>query len=180
MGTPARAHAPLILVVDDDHDTADVLCMLLKLWGYRPVVAYDGDAALRAAQGQPLAAAVIDLAMPGLDGCQLVRYLRAFPECDGTLLIAATGYGRDEDRRRCRESGFHHHLLKPYNPLELRRLLPPGLAAADLPGCGGWAPGACGHGIVAGASLPLAGTRGAQGGERGRAGSRASAPRPEG
>jgi CheY-like chemotaxis protein len=124
MGTPALVSAPRVLVVDDDHAVADMLATLLGLWGYRPVVAYDADTALLAAQGQRFAAAVIDLAMPGLDGFRLTRYLRAFPECDGAVFIAATGCGRDEDRQRCREVGFHHHLLKPFAPLDLQRLLP--------------------------------------------------------
>jgi CheY-like chemotaxis protein len=124
MSIPAPATAPRVLVVDDDHSAADTLATHLGLWGYWPVVAYDGDPALLAAQGQRLVAAVIDLAMPGLDGYRLARFLRAFPECDGTLFIAATGCGREEDRQRCREVGFHHHLLKPFGPLELQRLLP--------------------------------------------------------
>jgi CheY-like chemotaxis protein len=124
MSAPVLGNAPRVLVVDDDHGTADTLATHLQLWGYCPVVAYDADAALLAAQGQCFVAAIIDLAMPGLDGFRLTRYLRAFPECDGAVFIAATGCGRDEDRQRCREVGFHHHLLKPFDPLELRRLLP--------------------------------------------------------
>jgi CheY-like chemotaxis protein len=124
MGTPAHASAPRVLVVDDDHGNADTMATLLELWGYWPVVAYDGDAALQAAQGQRFVAAVIDLAMPGLDGYRLARYLRAFAECDGAVFIAATGCGRDEDRQRCLGVGFHHHLLKPFGALDLQRVLP--------------------------------------------------------
>jgi CheY-like chemotaxis protein len=118
------AIAPRVLVVDDDQATADLLAIILRLWGYWPVVAYDADTALQAVQGQRFAAAVIDLVMPGFDGYRLARYLRAFPEFDGAVFIAATGCGRDEDRHRCREVGFHHHLLKPFGALDLQRLLP--------------------------------------------------------
>jgi two-component system CheB/CheR fusion protein len=114
------------LVVDDDHDAADSLALLQGLWRYRAVVAYDGAAALEAAQSGPFVAALIDLGLPGMDGYELVRCLRALPQWDGALLVAATGYGREADRQRCREAGFHHHLLKPFDLLELRRLLPVG------------------------------------------------------
>jgi CheY-like chemotaxis protein len=90
------------------------------------VVAYDGDTALAAAAAGPVAAALIDLALPGMDGYALVSRLRGMPQLSGAVLIAATGYGREEDRRRCLEEGFHHHLLKPYDLMELRRLLPLG------------------------------------------------------
>jgi CheY-like chemotaxis protein len=124
MDTAAPATPLPVLVVDDSRDTADFLALVLELWGYRPAVAYDGAAALRAARSGPFAAALIDLAMPGLNGYRLARCLRALPHWGGTVLIAATGYVHEEHRRRCREAGFHHHLPKPFHLLELRRLLP--------------------------------------------------------
>jgi CheY-like chemotaxis protein len=114
-------------VVDDNRDAADSLALLVQLWGYRPVVAYDGQAAvdaLAAAADAPVAA-LIDLGLPRLDGYEVARRLRTDPRCDGMVLIAVTGYGREEDRRLCREAGFDHHVLKPSDPQELRRLLPP-------------------------------------------------------
>jgi CheY-like chemotaxis protein len=126
MVTKALSIPRPVLVVDDSRDTAYCLAVLLELWGYRPVVAHNGAAALVAAQAECFVAAVIDLAMPGLNGYELVRRLRALPQWGGTLLIAATSYGEEEYRRRCREAGFHHHLSKPYDLLELRRLLPLG------------------------------------------------------
>jgi CheY-like chemotaxis protein len=113
-----------VLVVDDNRDAADALAWLLKLWGYRPVVAYDGYAALQLAAAEPFAAALIDLGLPCLDGYELVRRLRVVPYLEEAVLIAVTGSGQEQDRRRCRQAGFHHHLLKPCDPQELRRLLP--------------------------------------------------------
>ena len=127
MNAPLTGPPPCVLVVDNKHDSADSLALLLGLWGYWAVVAYDGETALAAtAAGEPVAAALIDLALPGMDGYALVSRLRAMPQLGGAVLIAATGYGREEDRRRCLEAGFHHHLLKPYDSMELRRLLPLG------------------------------------------------------
>jgi CheY-like chemotaxis protein len=117
---------PPILVVDDNRDAADSLALLVQLWGFRPVVAYDGRAAAEAvaADGRPPVAALIDLGLPGLDGYEVARRLRADPRCAGAVLIAVTGYGRPEDRQRSREAGFDHHVLKPCDPQELRQLLP--------------------------------------------------------
>jgi CheY-like chemotaxis protein len=120
----ARApQAPLVLVVDDERDTADSLALLLGLWGYRAAVAYDAAAALDAARREAPAAALLDLAMPGVGGCELARGLHTLPGMDPAPLIAVTGYGRDEDRDRCWEAGIEHFLLKPADPDDLRRLL---------------------------------------------------------
>jgi CheY-like chemotaxis protein len=127
MTATAALPGPRILVVDDNRDAADSLALLLGLWGYRPVVAYDGPTALAAvaAPAEPPAVALIDLGLPRLDGFEVARRLRADSRCAGVVLIAVTGYGQEEDRRRCHEAGFVHHALKPFDPLELRRLLPP-------------------------------------------------------
>jgi CheY-like chemotaxis protein len=127
MTVTAAPRGPRILVVDDNRDAADSLALLLALWGYRPVVAYDGLAALEAvaAPAEPPAAALIELGLPRLDGFEVARRLRGDPRCAGVVLIAVTGYGQEEVRRRCRESGFDHHTLKPCDPLELRGRLPP-------------------------------------------------------
>jgi CheY-like chemotaxis protein len=115
--------APLVLVVDDHRDAADSLAQLLQAWGYRAVVAYGAAAALDAARREPPAAALLDLAMPGVGGCELARRLRQLPGVDGAPLIAMTGYGRDGDRGRCWEAGIEHFLLKPADPGGLRGLL---------------------------------------------------------
>jgi CheY-like chemotaxis protein len=124
-GTPASWALP-VLVVDDNPDVADALALLLKLWGYRAVVAYGGHAALDAAATapEPFAAAFLDLAMPDLNGYEVLGRLRALPQLQGTVFVCISGYGREEDRRRSLQAGFQHHFLKPVEPDELRQVLP--------------------------------------------------------
>jgi DNA-binding response OmpR family regulator len=114
-----------VLVVDDNRDAADSLAMVLTLAGYRPLVAYDGSSALTLSQGQPLRAAVVDLGLPVMDGCEVGRRLRAAPGLAGVVLIALTGHTTGEVRRLCGEAGFDHFLLKPADMDQLLGLLPP-------------------------------------------------------
>jgi CheY-like chemotaxis protein len=114
-----------VLIVEDDRDTAHSLATLIELWGHRPHTAADGLAGLAAASspgGPPPDVALLDLGLPGMDGCELARELRTRlgPEL---LLVALTGYGQEEDRRRTREAGFDHHFVKPIAPQTLRHLL---------------------------------------------------------
>jgi CheY-like chemotaxis protein/two-component sensor histidine kinase len=119
----ARIGLPDILVVDDNKDAADVLAMLLKMEGHRVHVAYDGHSALQCAQREKPAVMVLDLGLPGMDGYELARHLRGHPQTTSATLIALSGYGQDEDRRRAREAGFDHHLVKPVDPQELGNVL---------------------------------------------------------
>jgi CheY-like chemotaxis protein len=120
---------PCVLIVDDCPTAADSAALLLKRWGYRAVLAYDGPSALAAALTQPPAAVLLDIGMPGMDGYEVARRLRGRPWTERALLIALTGYGQEEDMRRCWEAGFDLHLLKPYEPEELHGVLHRGLAA---------------------------------------------------
>jgi two-component system, chemotaxis family, CheB/CheR fusion protein len=117
---PAMSRA---LVVDDCPDTTDSFCSLLRLWGYDTRAANDGPAALTLAADFRPDVALVDVAMPLLDGFEVARRLRALPGLEKSLLVAMTGLGSEEDRRRCREAGFDLHLLKPVDPEELERLL---------------------------------------------------------
>jgi CheY-like chemotaxis protein len=128
-----RPVGPLVLVVDDCPNAADSLALVLRRWGYRAAVAYDGPSAMAAALSQPPAAVLLDIGMPGVDGYEVARRLRERPWTAGALLIALTGYGREEDVCRCREAGFDRHLLKPCDPEELRRVLAGRLAARTTP-----------------------------------------------
>jgi CheY-like chemotaxis protein len=120
----AFSSGPLrVLVVDDNRDCADSLALLLELWGYAPAVAYDGPSALALASADPPAAALLDIAMPGMDGCEVARRLRAMPGTARALLVAVTGRGREEDVRRCYEAGIDLHFVKPYDTVELWRAL---------------------------------------------------------
>src|SRR5262249_43784767 len=98
-------------------------------WGYRTAVAYDGPSALALAATDPPAAVLLDIGLPGLDGYEVARRLRTQPPTAKALLIAVTGYGRENVVRLCYEAGFDLHLLKPCSPEELRRVLEARFAA---------------------------------------------------
>jgi CheY-like chemotaxis protein len=112
-----------VLVADDLNDAADSLCLLLELWGYEPVVAYDGPSALRAALARPPDVALLDLAMPGMDGLEVARRLRASGRFTGRLLVAVSGHGGPDDVRASLAAGFDRHFLKPVEAEDLRTLL---------------------------------------------------------
>jgi CheY-like chemotaxis protein len=112
-----------ILVVDDHHDAGDSLATLLRLLGHEVRVAYDGKTGIEIAKAFLPEAALLDIGMPGMDGIELGSRLRAEPSLAGMLLIALTGYGRDEDRRRSADAGFDAHLVKPVDVTALNGLL---------------------------------------------------------
>jgi DNA-binding response OmpR family regulator len=116
---------PHVLVVDDNRDAANVLALLLEVWGYQPLVAYRGDVALEVAATQSPHVVLLDIGLPDLDGHEVARRLRRLPGLEKALLVAVTGHGGEEDLCRARETGFDHYLLKPFDPEELLRLLPP-------------------------------------------------------
>jgi CheY-like chemotaxis protein len=113
--------APLrILVVDDCHDTADTMLMLLRLWGHEGVAAYDGANALDLARCHRPEVALLDVAMPReQDGYALARQLRD----DIPLLVAVTGYADLEHRGQCEQAGFDLFLAKPLDHEQLQTLL---------------------------------------------------------
>jgi len=128
--TPTRAHeisttsrGLRILVVDDNVDAALGLQILLETAGHRVCVAHTGDAAIALAPEFQPDVILLDIGLPGLDGYETARGLRTQPALRETRLIAVTGYGQDEDRRRSREEGFHAHLLKPVEFEVLQELL---------------------------------------------------------
>jgi CheY-like chemotaxis protein len=113
-----------ILVVDDNLEAADSLGNLLKrLWGQEVRVSYDGSSALELAGEFRPEVFLLDIGMPGMDGYEVARRLRGRPEFQRTLIVAVTGWGQEEDRRRSREAGFDLHLVKPVEIEEFRRLL---------------------------------------------------------
>jgi CheY-like chemotaxis protein len=111
-----------VLVADDNRDAADSLGRILALYGYDVRVAYDGAAAIAAAEAFRPAAAVLDIGMPGVNGYDVARALR---ERHGAALrlVALTGWGQAADRQRASEAGFDHHLTKPMDPGVLHELL---------------------------------------------------------
>jgi CheY-like chemotaxis protein len=112
-----------VLVVDDNVDAAVSLGMLLKLAGQEVRVAYDGPAALRQATEFRPQLVLLDIGMPGMDGYEVCRRLRRDSALAGATMVALTGWGQDEDRRRSHEAGFDHHIVKPVEPSALQRLL---------------------------------------------------------
>jgi two-component system, sensor histidine kinase len=116
-----RLNRPRVLIADGNRDAADSLGQLLLLWGYEVRVAYSGPAALEAARAWRPGIVLADIVLPGLDGYQLARSLRA--ERQRTVLIALTGLGREVDRLRSQAAGFDHHLVKPAKLDELHQLL---------------------------------------------------------
>jgi PAS domain S-box-containing protein len=112
-----------ILVVDDNQDAAETLGMLLETFGAEVRLAHDGASAVDVFAATDPAAVLLDIGLPAMDGYQVARTLRArFPARRATL-VALTGWGQEEDRRRAREAGFDHHLVKPVKIEELQALL---------------------------------------------------------
>jgi CheY-like chemotaxis protein len=113
-----------VLVVDDNVDSAASLGYLLQLLGAKTAVAFGGDMALRLLRlFQPMLV-LVDLRMPGLDGCEVLREARAMPGFEPRTLLACFSASRDEaDRRRCLDAGFDYFVNKPIDPAELARIL---------------------------------------------------------
>ena len=112
-----------ILVVDDHHDAGDSLATLLRLLGHEVRVAYDGPAALEVARTFEPQVGLLDIGMPGMDGNELARRLRHDLGLQEPLLIALTGFGRDQDRQQSSAAGFNAHLVKPVDVAALNALL---------------------------------------------------------
>jgi CheY-like chemotaxis protein len=129
VAAPSEAAAPpatrelRVLVVDDNKDAAETLCMLLESLGHDVRVENDPAHALEAAAQAPFDVFVLDIGLPGMDGHELARRLRAREGGPAATYIALTGYGTERDRVRGGESGFDHYLVKPADFDELARLL---------------------------------------------------------
>jgi CheY-like chemotaxis protein len=112
-----------ILVVDDNRDAADSLGLFLKFMGAAVDVAYDGATALELLPAFRPEIVLLDVGMPVLDGFEVARRMRQLPEGQNILLVAITGWGQEEDRRRTADAGFDQHLVKPVDPVMLQNLL---------------------------------------------------------
>lgn len=111
------------MVVDDNEDAAASLAMLLRLQGHEVHVASSGAAALELLDECRPAMVFLDIGMPGLDGYEVARRIRRLSARENVTLIALTGWGQPEDRRRSKEAGFDHHLMKPPEPRVVEELL---------------------------------------------------------
>jgi signal transduction histidine kinase len=141
LAAPAASAAPLhdtraaapdggvsIMVVDDNVDAAATLAMLLEASGHRVMVEHEPLHALERARKEQPRVCLLDIGLPGMDGYELARHLRAQPETSRALLVAITGYGQDSDRLLATEAGFDRHLVKPIDLDTLQAAL------AGLPG----------------------------------------------
>jgi CheY-like chemotaxis protein len=114
--TALRACGVSVLVVDDNIDAADSLSRVLTLAGYQTTVAYEAAAALSIAAGQRPDVVLLDIGLPSMSGHELARRLRSETWGARMQLIAITGWGQEDDRRKSREAGFDEHLIKPVDP----------------------------------------------------------------
>ncbi len=119
---PAAARLK-VLVVDDNADAAEMMAILLETAGHEVVVEHSGQAALRRARDAAPDVCLLDIGLPDMDGKELARRLRQQQETRGTVLIAVTGYGQEQDRQSALAAGFDHHMVKPADPERLTALL---------------------------------------------------------
>ena len=121
--SPARR----VLVVDDNRDSADSLALLLTTLGHDVRAVYDGESAIGEAGRFRPHVVLLDLGMPGLDGLETARRLRAAHPGEAMFLVAVTGWGQDRDRQQTRAAGFDAHLVKPVAHVELGALMQSGV-----------------------------------------------------
>jgi CheY-like chemotaxis protein len=120
-GIAARARR--VVIVEDNHATADSLRLLLDLAGHEVRVAYNGPDGVQVAGEWPPDYVLCDIGLPGLDGYGVAQALRRQPATSTTHLVAITAYGSEDARRRGREAGFERHFTKPVDPDEILGLL---------------------------------------------------------
>jgi signal transduction histidine kinase len=119
--SPARARR--IMIVDDNVDAATMLGLLLEASGYGVEMEHDGPGALARARREAPEVCLLDIGLPGMDGIELARRLRALPETEHALLVAITGYGQESDRQQALAAGFDHHMVKPIDIGKLQAVL---------------------------------------------------------
>jgi CheY-like chemotaxis protein len=123
-GTSARERSPRrLLLVDDNVDAVQSLAVLLETDGHEVRIAHDGASALALIESFRPHLVVLDIGLPGMNGYEIAQRIRARPEFGAPTLVALTGYGQQEDRKRARAAGFDHHFIKPADVNALQRLL---------------------------------------------------------
>ncbi|MFJ5383586.1 response regulator, partial [Cupriavidus sp. CER94] len=119
----ASTAAHTIMLVDDNIDALEAMTMTLETLGHTVVTAPDGQSAIACAASVRPDVVLLDLGMPTMDGFETARRLREIPELRNARLVALTGFGQPDDRRRTRAAGFDMHLVKPADLNALTRLL---------------------------------------------------------
>ena len=112
-----------VLIVEDNYDTALAMSEVIEIWGHEVRMAYDGSSAIEMARIYQPDVMLLDIGLPEMDGFQVAGTLREDPRFNGTVMIAISGYGQDEDIRRSREAGINHHFTKPVNLAMLQGIL---------------------------------------------------------
>jgi CheY-like chemotaxis protein len=122
--TPAAAPRRFrILVVDDNHDSALSMAMMLQIMGHDTRTAHDGESALSTAEAFLPEVVLLDIGLPKLNGYEVAQRIREKTWGQSMYLIAVTGWGQDEDRQRSSEVGLNLHMVKPVEPAALEKLL---------------------------------------------------------
>lgn len=112
-----------ILVVDDNHDSALSMAMMLSIMGHETRTAHDGESAVSSAESFLPDVVLLDIGLPKLNGYEVAQRIRENVWGQSMFLIAVTGWGQDEDRARSSEVGLNVHMVKPVEPSALERLL---------------------------------------------------------
>jgi PAS domain S-box-containing protein len=120
---PVSENSLRVMIVDDNEDAAQMLAMILEAAGHQVSVEYNARAALEKAGFNAPDVFLLDIGLPEMDGNELARRLRAEPQTSRAVLVAITGYGQDQDRKRTAEAGFDHHLVKPIDHVALAGIL---------------------------------------------------------
>lgn len=130
-GTPPSARRR-VLVIEDNQDSREMMRLLLEMSGHEVHVAADGPSGVEAATRLQPDVVLVDVGLPGIDGHEVARRIRSAPGGERAVLLALTGYGQQEDRKKALAAGFDDHLVKPVDPARLctvlatpRKLAPP-------------------------------------------------------
>jgi CheY-like chemotaxis protein len=121
--SPASPPRRRILIVDDNEDSADSLAMLLEITGNKTYMAHDGLEAVEAIEKYRPEVVLLDIGLPRMDGHEVCRRIREQPWGKDIIMLALTGWGQEDDRRRSEEAGFNGHLVKPVDYDKLLELL---------------------------------------------------------
>ena len=112
-----------VLIVEDNQDAGEMYRILIELYGHEALLAENGPRGLEILKSARPDIALVDIGLPGFDGYEVAAQVRSDPGCRHVRLVAMTGYGQPEDRRRALASGFDAHLVKPVRADELARIL---------------------------------------------------------
>ena len=121
--SPSPGGSLRVLIVDDNVQAAKSLAMVVQLWNHDARMVHDGPGAIAEALEYRPRVVLLDIGLPGMDGYRVASELRSLPELQGLVMIAMTGYSRDEDFRRSESVGIERHLVKPIDFAELQSLL---------------------------------------------------------